>query len=232
MSSKIEEKVTNVITERFKKKVLPSLKTRVALILIGIAIGSSSILHGMTEAYAWEVAKALISIDGLLIGFSILGITVLSRSGYLETLYKTSTKQSAEELVSHLQDLGKKFKEMTDEEKMEELLFSVVSPFIDVWMLREVFLDSMKFLLVSIGLALFLFGVSTENMNVPYLEHVFTSCYSLAVAAFIIGTYYIVKGISAILEKGEINMEQGFELFKNTFEKKLKDLEKEQAKKK
>ena len=114
----------------------------------------------------------MISIDGLLIGFSILGITFLSRSGYLETLYKTSTKQSAEEFVSHLQDLGKKFKEITDEEKMEKVLSSVISPFIDVWMLREVFLNSMKYLLVSIGATLFLFGVSTENVNV-HISNIF-----------------------------------------------------------
>ena len=231
--SKVDKKIIDRLGEKYKKEVLPSRKTLVILIVIGTAIGAVSSLHGMSEAWAWEVAKALISINGFLIGFSILGITVFSSRGYSKAVFRTSAEQSIDELISRLKDLGRNPKEITKEELIGEMLLSAITPFLDVAMIRHVFLSSMESLLVSIGFALFLFGVSTETVNNPFLVILFSLSYSLAIAMFILGAYEIVHGISTVLEKGtELNITHGFDIFSSIFDRKLKELEKGQAKKK
>lgn len=229
--SKVNKKISDRIRKKVRKEVLPSRKTLVILLVIGWTIGYISSLRGMSEAWAWEVAKALISINGVLIGFSILGITVFSSRGYSKTVFRTSAEQAIDELFSRLKELGRNPKEITYEKIIEEILLSAYTPFLDVTMIRHVFLSSMEFFLASIGFALFLFGVSTETMNIPFLEALFFFCYSSAIGMFILGAYEIMHGISTVLEKGtELNLTQGLDILFKIFDKKLKELDKRQAK--
>mgnify|MGYP001085265536 CR=1 FL=1 len=226
--SKANNEIADSITKRLKRQIFPSRKTSAMFILIITAIGLVSTFQGISEAWAWEVAKALININGLLMGFCILGITVFSKSGFSRTMFRKSVEESATEFISHLQYLGKNLEEYTAEGLAEKFFFSLLYPFLDVVLLREVFLFSMKYLLVSIGFALCLFGVNAETSSNPFLKTLFSLFFSFALACFVWGAYFIMYAVRTILEKGtEINVKKGLEISISTFEKKLKDLGKQ-----
>ena len=226
--SKIYKKRIDKVIKDFTKSVMPSKKTMVMFILIAIMIGTTSSLRGMSEEWASEVAKALITINGLLIGFAILGITAISKRGYTETMLKETVEQSANEFVTRVEHVLKKPEEYSKEGLIDNFLSSLYYPFLDVIMLRQVFLFSMEYSLVSIGCALCLFGITTEVVGNPLVAFLFSSVYSFSITMFLWGAYFIIHGIRAILEKGtEINVEQQFEIAANIFEGKLEHLEKE-----
>lgn len=223
--SKVDKNVIDKVTKDLEKAFLPSRKTQVAFILIGVAIGYVSTFCGMSEEWASEVAKALITINGLVIGFTILGITVFSKRGYSEAIFRKSVEQSASRFINYVQDLEKEF---TAEQLKEKFLSSLIYPFFDVIMLREVFSGSIKCSLISIGFALCLFGVSTEAVSNPLIEFLFVFVYSLSISTFIWGAYYIIYCVRAILEKAtEYDTKQQFEIAIDAFERKVRDLKKE-----
>jgi hypothetical protein len=181
----------------------------------------------MSEERASEIAKALITINGLLIGFTILGITAISKRGYTEIIFRGAVEQSANEFATRVEHALKKPKEYTKEGSIDKFLSSLFYPFFDVIIL-QVFLVSMEYLLVSIGCALCLFGASTEVVGNPLVNSLFSLVYSLSITMFLWGAYFIIYGVRTILEKGtEINVEQQFEIAANIFEGRLEHLEKE-----
>lgn len=225
--SKINEKRIDTVVKDFRKRFLPSKKTMVMFILIAIMINITSSLRGMSEEWASEVAKALITINGLLIGFAILGITAISKRGYTEIMLKEAVEQSANEFVTRVEYVLKEPKEYSKEELIDKFLSSWLYPFFDVIVLREAFLLSMEYLLASIGCALCLFGISTEVVGNPLVASLFSLVYSMSILLFLWGAYFIIHGVRTILEKGtDINIKQQVEIAANIFEGKLEHLEK------
>lgn len=55
-----KERITKVI-ENLTKNLTPSRRDFAILGLIGVAIYGVTMLHGVSETWAWEIAKALIN---------------------------------------------------------------------------------------------------------------------------------------------------------------------------
>jgi len=203
-------------------------KAVVAMILSGLVIGVVSKPDAINEAWAWEVAKALITINGLLIGFSILGITVFVRRSYTQTILRESCEEIANDIARHLLQSGKKLDELTLEE-----LSSLTGTLFEIPALSFAFQLSIAFFLVSIGLALCLFGVTPERAENPIVADMFSLVYGFAIANFLNGVYGTMYGINQILKKTKkVMLRRGLNLISSLLKKKLKKLEKEQAKKK
>jgi len=225
---KVDDGIIDTITKRLKRQVFPSRKTSAMIIVTVTAIGVISTFQGISEAWAWEVAKALININGLLIGFCILGITFFLKRGFTRTVFRKSVEESANEFISHLQNSEKNLEKYTAEGLAEKLFSSLLYPFFDVFLLREVFLLSMQYFLISIGFALCLFGANVETVNNPLLKMLFSLLLSFAVSSFVWGAYFTMYAVRTILEKStEIGMKKGLEISISIFEKKLKDWEKQ-----
>ena len=91
MSEFDEEEVKRRVIRNVRKRVrerLFSKKMLFLLFLLGMGIGIVGIPTVINQAWAWQVANSLITINGLIIGFSILGLTVFLRRGYTENLFK------------------------------------------------------------------------------------------------------------------------------------------------
>ena len=196
-----------------------------------------SSLGGISKEWAWEVAKAFISVNGLLIGFIILGMTVFLRRGYTRALFRKSVEESANEFIGELKDLKKKSEKITQKELQERLFSSALYPLMDIPLLRTLFSSSMEWLLISIGFALLLFGVSTETVNnYPILEFLFNAVYVWVITSFLWGVWSMMKGTSTILKRGtEVDTKQSVETVTSIFIRKMEEFEKtlkrEQAKK-
>jgi len=233
--SNVNKAEIDKVFKDFEKEVKRfTTKTYVVVVICGIAISVVSSLHGLSEAWAWEVAKAIISINGLLIGFGILGITVFSRRRYSETMYKKSAEQLIAELINKLRNSKKKPEEISEELKKELVLRyvkSFVKSFLDVATLRVFFSEAIESLIISIGFAICLFGVNPETASNPFLSILFSSVYTISISTFLVGTLLIIRGISTTMEKTtEISISKSFEIFASIFEKKIEELKKEQNK--
>ena len=219
MSKVDQEKLIDKALEGFK----PSRKMLAVLFLIGIIIGILSTYREINEEWASEVANALITINGILLGFGILGITVFSKRGYTTTVFRKSVERLATEFANHVEGILESLDETSMRGLEEKFFSSLLYPFAETRLLREAFLMSMEFLLVSIGSALCLFGISASMLSNPFLELLFRCVYSFSISMFLWGTYYIMYGVRSILEKGmELDVEKQFEIARSIFEKKLK----------
>jgi hypothetical protein len=94
--------------------------------------------------------------------------------------------------------------------------------------LPEIIVLSMKYLLVSIGFALCLFGVSPAAVSNPFLNALFFGVYVGAITSFVGGAYAIMRGISAILERTTQIDKEELKVIRSTIEDKLKTLEKKE----
>lgn len=218
-----KEKLIDKALKGFK----PSRKMMTLLIVIGIVISAFSTYRGISEEWASEVANALITINGILLGFTILGITVFSKRSYTETMFRKSVEESATEFASHVEGILESLDKTSMKGLEEKFISSLFYPFVDVILLRESFLRSMQLLLVSIGSALCLFGINTDVLSNPFLNFFFRIAYCISISMFLLGTYFIMYGVRSILEKSMgFNVEKQFEIAESVFEKKIKYLEK------
>lgn len=220
-----ERVIRNV--EKYAKKYQPSNKILFLVALLGAIIGLVSVPQPINQEWAWQVAGSIITINSLIMGFSILGLTVFSERGYSKSIFKKLAEESADNLITDLERLGKTQKEVSNKELIERILSNTLHPFIDIQYLREIMLISMKYSLMSIGCCLLLFGVTPERINDPLLRFTFYAVYSMAIAMFIWSAYSIIYGISAIVKRStEINTEQGVNIAMDAFTRKLDELRK------
>jgi len=230
MSEFDEEEVKRRVIRNVRKRVrerLFSKKMLFLLFLLGMGIGIVGIPTVINQAWAWQVANSLITINGLIIGFSILGLTVFLRRGYTENLFKKLVEESADNLITDFKGLWKSQQKTSNEELVERFISNAIYPFIDIEYFRGVILTSMVCSLVSIGSCLMLFGVPSGNINLP-LKLLYTIIYGLAVSMLIWSAYYIMHGISLFAEKViEIRTEEGSKIALEVFKRKLHEFIKE-----
>lgn len=220
-------KVNKKLIDRILKRFRPSRKTTFVFVFLGIVIMILSTYRGISEEWSLQVTNALITINGTMLGFAILGITVLSTRGYAGTFFRKSVRQSATEFASHVEEMLESPDEHTINELKEEFLLSLLYPFADSLLLKETFLLSIRYFLFSIGCALCLFGINTDVLNNIFLKTLFLCIYSLSITAFLWGTYFIMYGVRNILEGSlEINVKKQLEIATSIFEKEIEDLEK------
>ena len=75
----------------------------VALCILGGIIAFLITLNGYSETWAWEIAKTIISIDGILLGFTIVGITLFfSERGYAMTRMSEIFEKHFKEFLTEL----------------------------------------------------------------------------------------------------------------------------------
>jgi hypothetical protein len=231
MSEYDEEKVRRNVIRNVKehaRKHLPSKKMLFLFFLLGMGIGLVSVPTVINQAWAWQVANSMITINGLIIGFSILALTVFLRRGYSENLFKKLAEESSDNLVTDFKRLRENPQKISNEELMTGFVSNVMYPFVDVAIFRGAILISMLCSLVSIGSCLMLFGVSPERMSNPLSQWLFVSIYGFAISMFIYSAYYVFHGVSAIAEKAtEMRTEEGYKIASEVLKRKLDEFIKE-----
>lgn len=192
------------------------------IILLGVIIGLFSVPYPINQEWAWQVAESLITINGLIIGFGILGLTVFSERGYSRNIFKKLAEESIDNLLTNVEHLEKTQEEISPKEFKERIISNILYPFIDIQYLQEMVLSSMRLSLMSIGCSLLLFGVTPERINNSLLQFLFLLFYDIAISMFIWSAYSIICGTSAIVKRStEINTEQGVNIAMDILTRKL-----------
>jgi len=208
MSSGDKAKNSEEITLTFKllekdarKHFIPTRAVMLKLIVLSVIIALVSSAHGLNEAWAWKVAELLITIDGLVLGFAILGMTILLSRESSEVVRKSMVEESVNDMRQFASSMNKSCLD-----GRPELLALTIRPIMRLKLLRTSFVLSTEFLLTSIGLAFCLFGVSDGTTGSP-LGNAFLCLYSASIGVFVMGVYILMKALSFLMEKIPISLD-------------------------
>lgn len=210
------------ITEKYVMEYIGGYRT---YFLLGLASGVIVLLmlrHEFSESWAWEIAKSIISIDGIILGFTIIGVTLFfSERGYL-------TSRMAEVFEKLFEDF---LKQPRVEISKSEIVSKVQSALAESLVVPSSIPASMVCLALSIAFALPLFGVSDATAN-TLLEQVFFFPLYLSIYFLILGIYLTYKFIDEFVAiASQIEATKTFEKSLETFMKKLEDMTKKKEKK-
>ena len=98
MNEKELEKRLGRKIEKYFMMYVGGYKSAFLLVIISLSVCSFMLAHGFSESWAWEIAKSIITIDGVILGFTIVGVTLF----YSERGYPTS--RMVEVFEKHFED--------------------------------------------------------------------------------------------------------------------------------
>lgn len=174
-----------------------SRSTFASAILVGIIIYAFVILHPFDESLAQRFATALITVDGLILGFTILGVTVVIERGFSVTRMTAVFEEHLEKLIHEL-----KVGETSDAKKMTEKLASTVeSAMADIISVPTVLFVAMYLLLASLLLAFMLFGFSDTTTNDAIFVSAFRLVVGLSIFFLILGFHLTIKVLQDLTMK-------------------------------
>lgn len=186
-------------------KIQPTKKAYMLLGLSILFIAFISVSHGITEAWAWEVAKALITINGLVLGFVIFGATILSRGSFAEVSIRKAISRGVEKLVVEAKKQKNNdptlFTQWLNENGRSILREPLESLFYDIKDLKKYLEISLLLILVSIGLSFCLFGVSPTTASNPTSSYLFFFAFYNSLISFVLGVYIAYRVFFHLLER-------------------------------
>ena len=226
-SEKEREKRMAKKMEKSWMTYLGGYKTSLLTGLLTATIGVLMLSHGFSESWAWEIAKSVITIDGIILGFTIIGVTLFSS----ERIYSTS--RMVDIFKEHFVDFWKELKvmELSNYGKIQrKFASSVESAITDILVVPTSIPACMVSLVISIAFALSLFGVSDVTVDNIVLKSVFTIALFLSIAFLMIGIYLAIKFTQEFVS--QTSRAQMLEAYKKSLETFIKECEDAVAEKK
>jgi hypothetical protein len=194
-------------------------------ILIGFLSGLGGTFiwfsHGMSGPFAREIATLIVTLDGIILGFTFIAVTLLlSERAYFSA-------RMAEVLERHLGNFLQELKvvDVQDNKKVEKNLTSCIQSAIEESSAMPSTIPlSIIVLIISIFLALSLFGVNDTMTSPSLAESFFCVPFSLSLCFAMIGIYAVYKFINELVNLS-IRLEASDVLKKSldAFTKKLDD---------
>lgn len=170
--------------EKFFSK---SITVKITLVVLIVSVFVN--LHPFNEGLAQQIATALITVDGLILGFSILGVTVVIERGFSATRMTAIFEEHLKEFINELKGV-----EVSDAEKMKEKLTSIFeSATADIVSVPIVLFAAMYSLLASLLTAFMLFGVSDTTAADVIFVLAFKIVLSISIFSLILGFHLTIK---------------------------------------
>lgn len=171
-------------------------KSAISIAVISVVVVTVMSLHEMSESWAWEIAKSLITINGIVLGFIIVGVNLI----FSERIHSVS--QKIDIIKKHWENFLKELKlgEIADSERVKEKLEkSLESAIAEIIVPPYSIISSMSYLVVSIIFALTLFGVSDTTIENPILPSIYSTILTLSIGFFIFGVYLAIKFMQSLV---------------------------------
>jgi len=189
--TKTEHKILGQVMKRvFSKSFLASL------ILGGFFVYGLINLHPFTESWAWEIARDLITVDGLILGFTILGITVVAERAAERRSSLPRMTSLLKKFIAELKAVAQTSHTKIDVEKVEKSILTVESAMesaiVDIIFPYSIFV-AMYNLLGSLLLAFTLFGVSDATVSNPVTVEVFRIVIAVSLSLLIFGFHLTIQ---------------------------------------
>jgi len=200
-----EDKEFEKELEELIKKKMPLQRSSLLLIsVLAVAITFLARFHEFNESWAWEIANALITVNGFVLGFTIFGVTLFSERAF-------TRRRMVDIFTEHLDDFKKSWEGIFKEAKVVEpairekferdIRSMLLSSMLDIYILPKSMLWAVASFLISIGCALSLFGVSDTTANTPLLRVVFEGALYFSIYGLILGIFLIYKGLQNIVTR-------------------------------
>lgn len=214
MNTNKEEKRRKKIVEKYWREYF-SRKSFFLIWGFSLFVSFVALLHGLSESWAWEIAKTIITLDGVILGFTIIGVTLFSSER------TRSTSRIVGIFRKHLKDFWKELRvvEVSNSENIKRrFVSSLESAITEAFVVPSTLPAGMKFLVISIAFALSLFGVSDATLNDIILRDVFKVLFSLSIVFMMLGIYFTFKFMEEIFFTSiSIDMTESLEKSLETF---------------
>jgi len=197
VSDKEREDLLNKLEKEIGKE-FSNLKLIFAIGLVATGIYLLLRLHEFNQIWAWELAKVLITINGLILGFTIVGVTLSSERPPSEINITKIFSQHVKETISQLKVVELANPKETEKKLHSSLLDAIAEFVFEVYIIPFSMISAIRFLAVSILFALLLFGISDSTVNNVILREFFGMMMLLSIAYLILGMYYTFKGLKHV----------------------------------
>jgi hypothetical protein len=205
MSKTLGKSVKKVTKQFFSKSTIA------IIILVGTIICVFVSLHPLNESLAQQFATALITVDGLILGFTILGVTVVIERGFSVPRITAIFEEHVNEFIHEL-----KVVEISDVKKMKGKLASTVeSALVDIISVPYVLFIAMYFLFASLLSAFMLFGVSDTTTSDPISVWAFNIVMGLSISFLIFGFHMTIRVLEDLTMK--TNPKELYKAFEEAF---------------
>jgi len=195
MVENVNKTIENSVKRIFKRFF--SKSTFVSVALVGLVVYAFITLHPFNETLAQEVATALITVNGIILGFTILGVTIVIERGFSITRMTAIFEKHLKEFRDEL-----KVVEASDDKKMTEKIASMAaSAMVDILTVPNMLFVAMYFLFASLLLAFMLFGVSDTTVNDRIFVSVFQFVMGLSISFLILGFHMTIKVLNDLTMK-------------------------------
>lgn len=197
------------LSEDVKEITEPNKTTMIVLLLSSLVVGSISLLHGINESWAWEVGRDLITTDGLIIGFVVLGFTFILTRDFTESIIDGMMKDAVEEYL-------KKNPNGSPTDLQNEAFVAIAKP---IYQTRQMLMGlkaSFVYLVISLALAFFLLGMGDQT---NYIQSAFIIAFTFS---FIFSFFFLLLGTYTILKTLETFAEQSVKSVRSRLMSKMK----------
>jgi sterol desaturase/sphingolipid hydroxylase (fatty acid hydroxylase superfamily) len=191
------------LSEDVKEITEPSARTMIVLLLSSLVVGYISLLHGINESWAWEVGRDLITVDGLIIGFVVLGFTFIFTRDFTGSIIDGMMKDAMSEFDENIEEYLKKNPNGSSSDFFRNEAFVAVTK--PIYQTRQM-LNGLKLsfisLVISLALAFFLLGMGDQtNYTQSAFIGAFTISLTLSFFFLLLGTYTILKTLERFAEQ-------------------------------
>jgi hypothetical protein len=179
-------------------------KTIFCIILGSIAIAFLASINGMDSEWARVIAPSLITVNGLILGFAVLGVTNLSDKDFVKATHESLIRQHMRELFMRLSKIQEV--EKTERDRLIKNEFALVTgkTYFSEGVIHAVFKNQIFFLLVSLGLSFCIFGVNTTYAFLSLQWLFFILVLYLAIAFLLIAAYKLYQSFFGLLNRASI----------------------------
>lgn len=191
------------LAKNLRKSLKPSRKAFLIIFGATFFITLFSSLHGLTEAWAWGIAGDLITINGLVLGFVLFGVTMLSSDTLAQRSLERTVKGAIYDMIGQAKENSSSNNSVKDWWKDADA--SITDAFYRAGFEMGYIIGSLErsliFILCSIGLSLCLFGVNSSIIDIWYFNLIFIGLYFSSLFCFVYGVYSTQRVLFVLLEK-------------------------------
>jgi hypothetical protein len=188
IGNEMNEKASKKSPEKSIMELLP-WSTIVLLILLTAFAVSVVNLHPPSEGWFSGVATALMTVDAIILGFSILGVTIIAERRLSASIRNRIPRQIIESLAKNLKTV-----EDLDSTKLKEKIeLALASTLMEITAVPYFLFVAIGCVFASLVTALTLFGFDYIIVSNPLAVMAFRAMLSLSISALVAGFYVTVK---------------------------------------
>jgi hypothetical protein len=185
-------------TEVKERKRLPSERAALSIALVAITVVLIANLHSFSEGWAWAIGNALITTNGLTLGFSIVVVTIVAERALS---VPRMTDALARNLVQELKKRENKEGKISIENVNGTFSAAARTAFDRLLSVPSALFHAFYLMLVSLLLAFALFGVNDSTISNSVLTSFFLLLMIGSIFCLATGVYLMLQVLKELITR-------------------------------